>query len=162
MIAGIASVTARGMVAAVHGVVLDVDVSTGTLPAVGNALLVRRGDGPPLAVEMQAHLSPTSVRCVALSAPTGVRRGLEVRDTGAAVRVPVGNAVLGGVSLQTHPSIGLCSDRARAGWWRSAWVGFITNTCDARRDPIGRIIGRDTTSAKMLRAEFPVQRNNTL
>ena len=90
-------VTARGRVAAVHGVVLDVDVSTGTLPAVGNALLVRRGDGPPLAVEVQAHLSPTSVRCIALGAPTGVRRGLEVQDTGAAVRVPVGEAVLGGV-----------------------------------------------------------------
>jgi len=91
-----ATVPARGTVAAVHGVVLDVDVSTGTLPAIGNALLVRRGDRPPLAVEVQAHLSPTSVRCIALGAPTGVRRGLEVQDTGAPVMVPVGEAVLGG------------------------------------------------------------------
>ncbi|HYB44523.1 MAG TPA: F0F1 ATP synthase subunit beta [Candidatus Methylomirabilis sp.] len=88
---------ARGAVAAVHGVVLDVDISAGAVPAVRNALLVRRPDGPPLAIEVQAHLSPASVRCIALGPLTGVRRGLEVRDTGAPVMVPVGDAVLGGV-----------------------------------------------------------------
>ncbi len=85
-----------GIVAAVHGVVLDVDVSTPTLPAVGHALLVQSPGRPPLAVEVQAHLSPTSVRCIALGARTGVRRGLAVQDTGAPVMVPVGDAVLGG------------------------------------------------------------------
>ncbi len=89
--------TARGIVAAVHGVVLDVDVAAGPLPPVGHALRVHRDDGPPLAVEVQSHLTPTSVRCIALGAPTGVRRGLAVEDTGAAVMVPVGDAVLGGV-----------------------------------------------------------------
>jgi F-type H+-transporting ATPase subunit beta len=88
--------TAWGIVAAVHGVVLDVDVTAGALPAVGHALLVRRGERPPLTVEVQAHLSPTSVRCIALGAPTAVRRGLQVDDTGAAVMVPVGDVVLGG------------------------------------------------------------------
>jgi F-type H+-transporting ATPase subunit beta len=87
----------RGVVAAVHGVVLDVDLTTGALPAIGNALLVRRDDRPPLAVEVQAHLAPTSVRCIALGAPTGVRRGLAVEDTGTPVLVPVGDPVLGGV-----------------------------------------------------------------
>jgi F-type H+-transporting ATPase subunit beta len=88
---------AHGVVAAVHGVVLDVDILAGALPALRHALLVRRDDGPPLAVEVQAHLSPTSARCIALGAPAGMRRGLSVEDTGAAVMVPVGDAVLGGV-----------------------------------------------------------------
>src|SRR3989442_15598500 len=44
---------------------------------------------------------------------------------------------------RTHPSHGVCSRRARAGWWRCpAWVGSITNTSGARREPIGRISGR--------------------
>jgi F-type H+-transporting ATPase subunit beta len=88
---------ALGVVAAAHGVVLDVDISTGAPPAIGNALLVQRGDRPPLTVEVQAHLTPRSVRCIALGAPTGVRRGLAVEDTGASVLVPVGDPVLGGV-----------------------------------------------------------------
>jgi F-type H+-transporting ATPase subunit beta len=87
----------HGLVAAVHGVVLDVDVITGELPAVGHALLVRRREAPPLAVEVQAHLSPTSIRCIALGVPTSIRRGLEVQDTGEPVMVPVGDGVLGGV-----------------------------------------------------------------
>jgi len=86
----------RGVVAAVHGVVLDVDLTTGVLPAIGNALLVRRDGRPPLAVEVQAHLAPNSVRCIALGTPTGMRRGLAVEDTGAPVLVPVGDPVLGG------------------------------------------------------------------
>src|SRR2546422_557395 len=36
-----------------------------------------------------------------------------------------------------------CSRRARAGWWRCpAWEGSITNTSGERREPIGRISGR--------------------
>jgi F-type H+-transporting ATPase subunit beta len=88
---------ACGVVAAVHGVVLDVDIPAGLPPAIGNALLVRRDARPPLAVEVQAHLAPGSVRCIALGAPTGVRRGLAVEDTGTPILVPVGEPVLGGV-----------------------------------------------------------------
>src|SRR6059036_3082404 len=46
---------------------------------------------------------------------------------------------------RTHPSHGVCSRRARAGWWRCpAWVGSITNTSGDRREPMGRISGRHT------------------
>jgi F0F1-type ATP synthase beta subunit len=51
-----------GVVAAVHGVVLDVDVVPGRLPAIGHALVVERLPLPPLTVEVQAHLSAGSVR----------------------------------------------------------------------------------------------------
>ena len=68
-----------------------------TLPIVQHALVARRKNRSPLTVEVQAHLSPTSVRCIAPGTPTAVRRGLEVEDTGAAVMVPVGDVTLGGV-----------------------------------------------------------------
>src|SRR3989442_7701989 len=44
---------------------------------------------------------------------------------------------------RTRRSRGVCSHRARAGWWQChTSVGFITNTCGRRREPIGAISGR--------------------
>ncbi|HYM69003.1 MAG TPA: F0F1 ATP synthase subunit beta [bacterium] len=84
-----------GRVAAVRGVVLDVDFPAGHLPGIGTALVVERPPSPPLTVEVHAHLSPTTVRGVSLAAPAGIRRGLTVNGTGQPVLVPVGNTVLG-------------------------------------------------------------------
>jgi F-type H+-transporting ATPase subunit beta len=84
-----------GRVAAVHGVVVDVDFPSGQLPPIGTALVVERPPRPPLTVEVHAHLSDTTVRGVSLATPTGIRRGLAATDTGQAVTVPVGDAVLG-------------------------------------------------------------------
>jgi len=45
--------------------------------------------------------------------------------------------------VRTHPSIGRCSDRATAGWWRfRALVGSIMSTYGERRERIGRISRR--------------------
>jgi F-type H+/Na+-transporting ATPase subunit beta len=86
-----------GLVAAVHGVVLDVDFPTGQLPAIGHALAIRRDALPALTVEVHAQLSAVTVRCISLATPTGIRRGLTVTDTGQPVMVPVGEATLGRV-----------------------------------------------------------------
>lgn len=86
-----------GRVAAVHGVVLDVDFPPGQLPAIGHALIVHREPLPTLTIEVQAQLSALTVRAIALASPTGVRRGLRVTDTGNPVMVPVGDAILGRV-----------------------------------------------------------------
>jgi F-type H+-transporting ATPase subunit beta len=86
-----------GRVAAVHGVVMDVDFPPGQLPAIGHALVVQRHNLLPLTVEVQAQLSPATVRCISLASPTAVRRGLQVTATGKPVMVPVGDAVLGRV-----------------------------------------------------------------
>lgn len=86
-----------GRVAAVHGVVLDVDFPPGQLPAIGHALIVHRQHLPALTIEVQAQLSTVTVRAIALAAPVGVRRGLRVTDTGNPVMVPVGDAILGRV-----------------------------------------------------------------
>ena len=86
-----------GRIAAVHGVVLDVDFPPNQLPAIGHALSVERSNLPPLIIEVHAHLHPTTVRCIALASPTGLRRGLKVTATGKPVNVPVGDRTLGRV-----------------------------------------------------------------
>jgi F0F1-type ATP synthase beta subunit len=63
-----------GRVAAVHSVVLDVDFPPGRLPPIGHALLVQRDNLPPLTVEVQAQLSPVTVRCISLASPTAEGR----------------------------------------------------------------------------------------
>src|SRR2546425_1439287 len=48
---------------------------------------------------------------------------------------------------RTHPSHGVCSRRARAGWWRChAWVGSITNTSGERREPSREKVEGTSTS----------------
>jgi F-type H+-transporting ATPase subunit beta len=88
---------AEGRVAAAHGVVLDIDFPEDRLPAIHHALLVQRPGLPLLTVEVEAHAGPHTVRCLALAAPTGVRRGLPVLNTGGPVMTPVGDATLGRV-----------------------------------------------------------------
>lgn len=95
---------AAGEIAAVHGVVVDVDFRDATLPHVGHALLVDRPGERPAVLEVQSHLSRTCVRSVCLFGPRGMRRGLPVRDAGAPVTVPVGDATLGRVfDVLGHP-----------------------------------------------------------
>jgi len=90
---------ATGRVVQVIGPVLDVEFD-GKLPEIYNALEIDAPaeDGGPavhLVAEVQQHIGRGQVRAVAMSATDGVRRGMDVRDTGAAISVPVGEAALG-------------------------------------------------------------------
>jgi len=86
-----------GIVAAIHGPVLDVDFPAGQLPAINSALHIERYGQDPLVVEVQAHVSAETVRCICLAEPAGLRRGLEVVATGGALTTPVGEPTLGRV-----------------------------------------------------------------
>lgn len=78
---------------AVRGPVLDIAVS-GPLPPVNHALLVDNGaDG--LTAEVQAHVSETVVRAIALQQTQGLARGATVSLAGGPVTTPVGDATLG-------------------------------------------------------------------
>jgi F-type H+/Na+-transporting ATPase subunit beta len=85
---------ARGRLIAIHGSVIDARFPAGLLPAVGEGIEVAR-DGRPLVAEVQQHLDPVTVRAVALDSTAGLGRGAQARAMGAAIRVPVGDAVLG-------------------------------------------------------------------
>jgi len=83
-----------GTVLEIKGVVLDVRFE-GALPAIYNALEIPREDGSTLVAEVQQHLGDDRVRAVAFDTTDGLARGAEVRDTGAPISVPVGDATLG-------------------------------------------------------------------
>jgi F-type H+-transporting ATPase subunit beta len=88
-----------GSIVQVVGPVVDV-VFAGGLPPIANALTVDyRVQGEPVTVtlEVQQHLGDRWVRAVSMSGTEGLKRGLEVKDTGRPISVPVGRAVMGRV-----------------------------------------------------------------
>ncbi|MBU3664671.1 MAG: F0F1 ATP synthase subunit beta [Chthoniobacterales bacterium] len=87
-----------GKIVQVIGPVVDVDFSAGKLPKIYDALETTadvNGDKSKVVLEVQQDLGEGWVRTVAMSSTEGLRRGGEVRDTGAPISVPVGDAVLG-------------------------------------------------------------------
>ena len=88
-----------GHITQVIGPVLDVTFSPGKMPNIYNALIVRgkneAGQELSITCEVQQLLGDYCVRAVAMSATDGLMRGMEVVDTGDALRVPVGKTTLG-------------------------------------------------------------------
>ena len=84
---------AAGKVTQVIGAVVDVQFE-GALPAILNALETEN-NGKRLVLEVAQHLGENSVRTIAMDATEGLVRGAPVRDTGAPIAVPVGDATLG-------------------------------------------------------------------
>ena len=78
----------------VIGPVIDVKFEK-KLPDIYNALEVYKENGEKLVAEVHAHNGNNVVRAVAMSGTEGLRRGLEVIDTGKPIQVPVGRATLG-------------------------------------------------------------------
>ncbi len=84
-----------GRVTAVHGSVVDVSFPAGALPAICEAIAIETDSALEIIAEVQQHLGPAAIRAVALESTAGLRRGATARATGAPIRVPVGEAVLG-------------------------------------------------------------------
>jgi F-type H+-transporting ATPase subunit beta len=87
-----------GKIVQIIGPVVDVDFSAGKLPKIYDALETTadvNGEKSKVVLEVQQDLGESWVRTVAMSSTEGLRRGGEVRDTGAPISVPVGEAVLG-------------------------------------------------------------------
>jgi F-type H+/Na+-transporting ATPase subunit beta len=82
-----------GRVTQVIGAVIDVQFD-GALPAILNALETSN-NGKRLVLEVAQHLGENTVRCIAMDATEGVVRGAAVKDLGAPISVPVGDATLG-------------------------------------------------------------------
>jgi F-type H+/Na+-transporting ATPase subunit beta len=84
----------KGKIIQIVGVVVDVEFAEGELPAIFDALHVEHGDSV-VTLEVEQHLSETTVRTVALSSTDGLPRGTEVTSTGAPISVPVGDVTMG-------------------------------------------------------------------
>merc|ERR1719389_1068676 len=82
-----------GKVAQVIGAVVDVQFD-GALPPILNALEVKDFE-IRLVLEVAQHLGENMVRTIAMDGTDGLKRGDAVLDTGAPIRVPVGEGALG-------------------------------------------------------------------
>jgi F-type H+-transporting ATPase subunit beta len=83
-----------GSIVQVIGAVVDVEFERDSMPRVFNALTV---DGTEITLEVQQQLGDGVVRTIALGSTDGLKRGLKVSDSGAAISVPVGEKTLGRV-----------------------------------------------------------------
>lgn len=88
-----------GKITQVIGPVVDVEFEPGLLPNILNACTVTNpgiNDTPDnLVIEIAQHLGDNVCRCIAMDQTDGLVRGMEVKDTGAPITIPVGPAALG-------------------------------------------------------------------
>jgi F-type H+-transporting ATPase subunit beta len=83
----------KGTIKQIIGPVVDVYFEN-ELPAIYNALEVKK-ERATIVLETQQHLGGKIVRSIALDSTDGLKRGMEVKDTGSAIAVPVGPETLG-------------------------------------------------------------------
>jgi F-type H+-transporting ATPase subunit beta len=81
-----------GNIVEIIGAVVDVEFPRDSVPKVYDALKVNEAG---LTLEVQQQLGDGVVRTIAMGSTDGVRRGLEVLNTGEAIKVPVGEKTLG-------------------------------------------------------------------
>jgi F-type H+/Na+-transporting ATPase subunit beta len=91
-----------GKIVQVIGPVVDVEFGAGRLPAIYHALEVQGRKvedvfsySERMVLEVASHMGERHVRTIALSATEGLTRGMEVKDTGAPITIPVGPNTLG-------------------------------------------------------------------
>lgn len=91
-----------GEVTQVIGAVIDIRFQPGELPDLMNAITIKSADqednqsaGIDVTLEAMQHLGNDTVRCVALQATDGISRGMKATNTGAAIKIPVGEGTLG-------------------------------------------------------------------
>ena len=91
----------KGNIVQVIGPVVDVEFPDDkSMPKIYNALEIEyevNGNPTKLTLEVQQHLGEKWVRSIAMSSTEGLKRGMNVNDTGAPISVPVGEGVLGRV-----------------------------------------------------------------
>src|SRR6478672_4310208 len=87
----------KGRVVQVVGPVVDVEFPS-PLPRINNALTCKY-EAPTghvvLTLEVQQHLGDNWARAISMSATDGLKRGVEVTDSGGPIMMPVGEAVMG-------------------------------------------------------------------
>jgi F-type H+-transporting ATPase subunit beta len=91
---------AVGRIARVTGPVVDIEFPHDSIPEIYNALQTTYtldGTEITLTLEVAQHLGDDLVRAIALKPTDGLVRGQEVRDTGEAISVPVGDVTKGKV-----------------------------------------------------------------
>ncbi|MDX1802636.1 MAG: F0F1 ATP synthase subunit beta [Alcanivorax sp.] len=81
-----------GRIVQIIGAVIDVEFPRASVPKVYDALTV---DGTDTTLEVQQQLGDGVVRTIAMGSTEGLKRGLDVTDSGEPIQVPVGTETLG-------------------------------------------------------------------
>ena len=84
----------NGIIRRVIGPVVDVQFPSGRMPDIYNAIEVQLEDRK-VVMEAVQHIGDNSVRCISLFSTDGLSRGCTAVDTGAPIKMPVGDATLG-------------------------------------------------------------------
>ena len=82
----------QGKIVQIIGAVIDVEFPRDAMPRVYDALKLVNAD---LTLEVQQQLGDGVVRAIAMGSSDGLKRGMDVTNTGAPISVPVGKATLG-------------------------------------------------------------------
>ena len=100
-----------GTVVQVIGAVVDVEFPQDSVPQVYDALKIT-GEGTcnGLVLEVQQQLGGGVVRAIAMGSSDGLRRGLEVSNSGSPISVPVGVATLGRIMNVLGEPIDECGE----------------------------------------------------
>ena len=87
----------KGKIVQVIGPVIDVSFEgEGTaLPNILEALEIIRPNGQKIILECQQHIGEDTVRAIAMDSTDGLVRGMEVIASGAAIKMPTGEAIKG-------------------------------------------------------------------
>ncbi len=89
----------NGTIVQCIGAVVDIKFPRDSMPKVYDALLLDEAANgmaeEGLTFEVQQQLGDGIVRTIAMGSSDGLRRGMSVKNTGAAISVPVGHATLG-------------------------------------------------------------------
>ncbi len=83
-----------GRIVQISGSVINVEFDEGQMPKINDALTVEL-NGKTLVMEVAQHIGNNTVKCIMLSGSEGMSCGMEVTATGDAIKVPVGDIVLG-------------------------------------------------------------------
>ncbi|MDP3778454.1 MAG: F0F1 ATP synthase subunit beta [bacterium] len=90
----------KGTIVQIIGPVVDVEFAAEKskeveMPQIFNALTVSQEGKKDIVLEVAKHLGSNRLRAIALASTDGLIRGMEVKDTGEQITVPVGKEVLG-------------------------------------------------------------------
>ncbi len=84
----------KGKIIQIIGPVVDVEFSE-NLPEIYHAIEVIVSDDKKIVLEVHQHLGGNKVRAVAMASTDGLKRDMQVINTGAPISVPVGPGILG-------------------------------------------------------------------
>ncbi|HEX7463592.1 MAG TPA: F0F1 ATP synthase subunit beta [Actinomycetota bacterium] len=112
---------AKGRVVRVIGPVVDVEFPPAALPEINMALKVDMtldGKTTSITCEVAQHIGDSTVRAIALRPTDGLVRGTPVENTGAPIKVPVGEGVLGHVFNVIGEPLDTTADQVHpSDWW---------------------------------------------